>query len=130
MDIAEVVKRSGLPASTLRYYEKRGLIKSNGRNGLRRLYNPKVLEQLDVISLGRIAGLSLEQMTGMFDNQGKAQIDRELLVDKANEIEQTIVQLMAARDGLLHVANCPAPNHFECPKFKKLLKHANRHIRK
>lgn len=29
MDIAEVTKRSGVPASTLHYYEERGLIKAD-----------------------------------------------------------------------------------------------------
>ncbi|WP_444822943.1 MerR family DNA-binding transcriptional regulator, partial [Vibrio parahaemolyticus] len=43
MDIAEVVKKSGLPTSTLRYYEQLGLIRSIGRNGLRRQYSPEVL---------------------------------------------------------------------------------------
>ena len=33
MDIAEVTKASGLPALTLRFYEEKGLIESNGRNG-------------------------------------------------------------------------------------------------
>lgn len=46
MDISEVSKRSGLPASTLRYYEERGLIASIGRQGLRRRFAPNVLEQL------------------------------------------------------------------------------------
>ena len=36
MDIAEVAKRSGMPASALRYYEEKGLIASTGRAGLRR----------------------------------------------------------------------------------------------
>ena len=35
MDIADVVKRSGVPASTLRFYEEKGLVASNGRHGLR-----------------------------------------------------------------------------------------------
>jgi len=34
MDIAEVAKRSGVPASTLRFYEEKGLISSIGRQGL------------------------------------------------------------------------------------------------
>ena len=38
MDIGEVAKRSGVPASALRYYEQRGLIASNGRQGLRRTW--------------------------------------------------------------------------------------------
>ncbi len=56
MDIAEVAKASGLPASTLRFYEEKGLIKSYGRNGLRRLFSANVVERLALISLGRNAG--------------------------------------------------------------------------
>ena len=38
MDISEVVRRSGLPASTLRFYEQKGLIASVGRRGLHRVF--------------------------------------------------------------------------------------------
>ena len=38
MDIAEVARRSGVPASTLRFYEDKGLIGSTGRDGLRRRF--------------------------------------------------------------------------------------------
>lgn len=55
MDISEVAKRSGVPASTLRFYEEKGLIVSVGRHGLRRQYNANVLEQLALIALGRSA---------------------------------------------------------------------------
>ena len=51
MDIAEVAKRSGVPASTLRYYEEKGLIASVGRQGLRRVFTPNVLNQLALIAL-------------------------------------------------------------------------------
>ena len=40
MDITEVAKRSGVPASTLRFYEEKGLIASVGRRGLRRCSIP------------------------------------------------------------------------------------------
>src|SRR5690242_5737449 len=36
LDIGDVARRAGLPVSTLRYYEEKGLIASVGRNGLRR----------------------------------------------------------------------------------------------
>ena len=53
MDIAEVAKRAGVPASTLRFYEERGLISSVGRQGLRRLFSANVLERLALIALER-----------------------------------------------------------------------------
>src|SRR5690606_17804977 len=52
LDIAEVAQRSGVPASTLRFYEEKGLIASIGRRGLRRLFDAEVLERLSLIALG------------------------------------------------------------------------------
>ena len=121
MDIAEVARRSGLPASTLRYYEERGLISSVGRQGLRRLFHPTVLERLALISLGRSAGFTLDEIAGMFAPDGRPEIDRQRLAGKAEELDRTIRRLTAVRDGLRHAARCPAPSHMECPTFRRLL---------
>ena len=50
LDIGEVARQSGVPASTLRYYEEKGLIASSGRHGLRRLFDAGVLERLALIA--------------------------------------------------------------------------------
>ncbi|WP_019865360.1 helix-turn-helix domain-containing protein [Methylovulum miyakonense] len=125
MDIAEVAKASGLPASTLRFYEEKGLIQSIGRNGLRRLFNANVIERLALISLGRNAGFSLDEIGDMFRSEG-LDINRTLLLAKANELDSKIKELTAMRDGLRHAAACNAPNHFECPKFLRLLRVAGK----
>lgn len=125
MDIAEVAKASGLPASTLRFYEERGLIRSNGRSGLRRQYPASVVERLALISLGSNAGFSLEEIGEMFTSDG-AKINRALLDAKADELDKKIKELSSMRDGLRHAAACKAPNHFECPKFLRLLKVAGK----
>lgn len=124
MDIAEVAKRSGVPASTLRFYEEKGLITSIGRSGLRRLFDGSVLERLALIALGRSAGFSLDEIARMFAADGRPQIDRQLLAAKAEELDATIRKLGAMRDGLRHAAKCPAPSHMECPTFRRLLKGA------
>ena len=121
MDIAKVAKASGLPASTLRFYEEKGLIQSIGRNGLRRLFSVNVIERLALISLGRSAGFTLDEMGEMFTAEGP-DINRALLLAKADELDRTIEELTAMRDGLRHAAVCKAPNHFECPKFLRLLR--------
>ncbi|HEY9216442.1 MAG TPA: MerR family transcriptional regulator, partial [Phenylobacterium sp.] len=66
LDIADVCKRAGLPASTLRFYEAKGLIAPVGRHGLRRLYDEAVLERLALIALGRLAGFTLDEIGEMF----------------------------------------------------------------
>lgn len=124
MDISEVAKRTGVPASTLRYYEKRGLIVSLAPQGTRRRFAPAVLEQLALVALGQAAGLSLDEVHSMLTPNGRPNIDRTLLAAKASELDQTIRQLSAVRRGLRHAAACPAPSHAECPTFKKLLKAA------
>jgi DNA-binding transcriptional MerR regulator len=124
LDIGEVAKRSGVPASTLRFYEEKGLIASTGRWGLRRLFDPDALERLALIGLGRAAGFSLDEIARMFGPNGNPQIDRQLLAAKADELDRTIRELSAMRDGLRHAAACSAPSHLECPKFRRLVRAA------
>jgi DNA-binding transcriptional MerR regulator len=124
MDISEVASRTGLPASTLRYYEKRGLIASLAPEGTRRRFAPAVLDQLALVALGQAAGLSLDEVHSMLSPNGRPNIDRQLLAAKASELDATIRQLSAVRRGLRHAAACPAPSHAECPTFKALLKAA------
>ena len=124
MDIAEVARRSGVRASTLRFYEGKGLIVSIGRRGLRRLFDPNVLERLALIALGRGAGFTLDEMVRMFGSDGRPRIDRQMLAAKADELNRTIRRLSALRKSLRHAAACPAPSHMECPTFRRLLRAA------
>src|SRR5437763_12613452 len=121
MDIGTVAKRSGLPASALRFYEEKGLISSVGRDGLRRRFDPGVLERLALIALGRAAGFSLDEIALMFAADGRPRIDRQMLAAKADELNRTIRKLSAMRDGLRHAAACPARSHMECPSFRRML---------
>jgi DNA-binding transcriptional MerR regulator len=122
MDIAEVAKRSGLTAATLRFYEEKGLIRSSGRVGLRRRFDPRVLDQLALIGLGQAAGFTLEQIGHMFDPGGGTSIDRKLLSAKADEIDALVARLQSVSKGLRHAAVCPAPSQGECPTFQRLLR--------
>ncbi|MER5835585.1 helix-turn-helix domain-containing protein [Streptomyces sp. NPDC002130] len=121
LDIAEVAHRAGVPASTLRFYEEKGLIAPTGRLGLRRQYDSGVLERLALIALGRTAGFSLDEIARMFAPDGRPRIDRRVLAAKAEELDQKIRELGALRDSLRHAAACPAPSHLECPTFRGLI---------
>ena len=126
LDIAEVARISGIPASTLRFYEEKGLIVSVGRRGLRRLFDPDVLTRLQLVALGRAAGFPLSEIAAMFAVDGRPRIDRKRLLAKADELDRTIRRLHGLRDGLRHAAACPAPDHLECPTFRRLLRTASR----
>ncbi|MCR9236578.1 MAG: helix-turn-helix domain-containing protein [Alphaproteobacteria bacterium] len=122
LDIADVAERSGLPPSTLRYYEEIGLIDSAGRHGLRRQYGPETLLQLSLITMGKSAGFSLDEIAGMFGSDGQPDLPRDDLLTRADQLDRQIRDLTLLRNALRHVAECPAPSHMECPTFKRLLK--------
>lgn len=124
MDIAEVARRAGVAASTLRFYEEKGLIASVGRQGLRRRFDPAVLDQLALIALGQTAGFSLDEIGSMFSADGQPSIDRRMLSAKADEIDGMVKRLQAMSKGLRHAAVCPAPSHGECPTFQRLVRAA------
>jgi DNA-binding transcriptional MerR regulator len=125
MDIAEVARRAGVPASTLRFYEEKGLVAAVGRRGLRRLFESDILGRLSLIALGQSAGFSLKEIGAMFAPDGRPRIDRAKLAAKADELDGTIRRLTAMRDGLRHAAACPARTHMECPTFRRMLKKAS-----
>ena len=124
MDIGEVAKKAKLTTSTLRFYEQKGLIKSIGRHGLRRQYSKQVLDQLALIALGRAAGFSLDEIASMFGQDGKPELDRKMLNDKVEQLEQMTRRLHFISEGLRHAAICPAENHMQCPTFQNFLKAA------
>ena len=124
VDIGDVARKSGVPASTLRFYEEKGLIASIGRRGLRRLFDPGVLERLALIAVGRAAGFSLDEIALMVTPDGRPRIDRRMLAAKADELDRTIRKLIGMRDGLRHAVDCPHPSHLECPKFRSILRAA------
>lgn len=124
LDIVQVARGTGMAASRLRYYEEKGLISSVGRRGLKRVFEPGVLERLSLIALAQTAGFSLDEIAGMFDAKGRPSLDRVQLAARADDLDRTIRRLAALRDGLRHAAACPAPSHMDCPTFQRLLKGA------
>jgi DNA-binding transcriptional MerR regulator len=108
----------------LRFYEEKGLITSIGRRGLRRLFDSRMLDRLALIALARASGFSLDEIAKMFTPDGRPRIDKQMLAAKAEELDRTIRELTAMRDGLRHAAACRAPSHMECPTFRRLLRAA------
>ena len=124
MDISEVAKKSGVAASALRYYERKGLIHSLESEGARRKFSPAVLDQLALVALGQAAGFSLDEIRVMFTPGGEPNIDRAMLAAKADELERMVKRLKSMIEGLRHAVACPAPSHAACPSFQRLLKAA------
>lgn len=122
LDIGDLSRRSGVPPSTLRYYEEVGLIQSEGRHGLRRQYGAETLTQLTLIALGKMAGFSLVEIKAMFSGTGEPALPRLDLTLRAEQIDRQIRGLTTLSKALRHVAECPAESHLECPNFRRLMR--------
>ena len=100
MKIGELADRAGIPASTIRYYEKEGLLPKalRGANGYRE-YEALTLERLDLIQLGQKLGLSLDAIRTVSALQGEALKDTLLgkLDARLEEIDRLSAILAAQR---------------------------------
>ena len=105
MNITKVAKQFGLTASTLRYYERVGLIPQVDRkeSGIRN-YDEEDIKWIDFIKCMRNAGLTIESLieyTTLFiegDNSLQARKNilteqRDRLLEKRIEIDETIKRL-------------------------------------
>jgi len=62
--IGGLARAAGVPTSTVRYYERRELLRSEGRSrGNYRLYGPGALERLRFVRSAQAAGFTLSDIT-------------------------------------------------------------------
>jgi DNA-binding transcriptional MerR regulator len=104
MKIGELAERTGVPASTIRYYEKEGLLPKTqrGANGYR-VYQDGALERLELIQLGQNLGFSLDAIRTVVSLQGDALKDALLgkLEARLAEIDRLSAILAAQRKGVV-----------------------------
>ncbi len=65
LTIGELAERSGVPASTLRYYERHGLLRSRRTTGNQRRYAEGMLRQVAFIRASQRVGISLAEIGGV-----------------------------------------------------------------
>jgi DNA-binding transcriptional MerR regulator len=63
--IGETARRAGVATSTVRYYERRGLLQPDARQSGQRRYRPDTLRALVFIRMLQDAGLSLDDIESM-----------------------------------------------------------------
>jgi DNA-binding transcriptional MerR regulator len=121
LDIGEVTRATGLAPSALRFYERRGLLRSAARNGLRRAYEPDVIDRLGLIVAARDVGFSVREIGELLDANDELSL-RALLAAKVAELDDRIHRLVAMRDRLSHGVSCESPSLVDCPYFKRGLR--------
>jgi DNA-binding transcriptional MerR regulator len=67
LTIGTVARRAGVATSTVRYYERRGLLAADARRSGHRRYRDETLRRLVFIGMLQDAGLSLDDIAGILD---------------------------------------------------------------
>jgi MerR family transcriptional regulator, redox-sensitive transcriptional activator SoxR len=122
--IGEVERISGVPATTLRFYERIGLIAAPVRRSGRRRYGATIFSTLMVIRFCRIAGLSLDEIAVVVDDRSRGRTEtKRIALDHADRIDAQLAQLRLARSMMRAVAACvcPTPEECECGAMEPVL---------
>lgn len=108
LSIGDVAERSGVAATTLRFYEDEGLLSTAGRAGGRRRYDEAVLTRLEVIRLCKAAGFRLDEIRVLLtdDDPGRP-ASRALAEAKLVDIDAQMAALKRAREIIEWAVTCP-----------------------
>lgn len=115
LTIGEVAGRSGVAATTLRYYEQIGLLAPPARLGGQRRYSDAVLARLEVIGLCKSAGFTLDEIQLLFADEAPGRpASRALARAKLAEIDARMESLSRARAVIEWGMRCTCPSIDAC----------------
>lgn len=119
LSITEVGEATGLESSALRYYEKAGLIRPQGRVGGRRHYDPSVLQRLAVIALFQEVGFTISEISELISHEERRKRWRTLAEGKLQEIDSHLERVGAARELLMAALDCGCSGLESCDLVKE-----------
>jgi MerR family redox-sensitive transcriptional activator SoxR len=118
LTIGEAARRTGVPASTLRYWEAAGLLAASERVGGKRRYEPQALRQISLIVLMKRGGFTLAEigivLAGLSDRTPPPGIWRELAERKLPEVNRTLAQATAVKKILEQGLRCDCLSVDDC----------------
>jgi DNA-binding transcriptional MerR regulator len=121
LTIGEVARRAGVPASSIRYYERIGLLPQPDRESGQRRYDGEVLGKLGFIGVAQGAGFKLreikELMNGIDGADGLGPQMRSLSAEKLVEVEALLERTKAMKGWLEAAKECSCATPEECALF-------------
>ncbi len=120
LTVGEVAKRSGIPVSTVHYYEAKGLIAGWRTAGNQRRYHRAVLRRIAIIKIAQRAGVPLatihEALADLPHDHVPNDRDWRRFTDAWKDmLEERIIGLMQLRDQIANCIGCGCLSLKECP---------------
>jgi MerR family mercuric resistance operon transcriptional regulator len=130
LKIGDVAEAAGVPRSTIRYYERAGLLWPVRRTESNyRQYNRDCVERLRFIKAAQASGFTLDDIRGLCDlaqdQQAPNRGVQQLIEQRISQVEQRLQELQRVRDSLQAALRrcrdgegqgcCPVLEHGEGP---------------
>ncbi|EKT53106.1 redox-sensitive transcriptional activator SoxR [Providencia sneebia] len=120
LTVGEVAKRSGVPVSTIHFYESKGLIQSTRTQGNQRRFPAVVLRYIAIIKVAQSTGIPLKEVQdalGKFPANSKLTSEqwKEMSTEWKVSLDKRIRQLTRLRNELDHCIGCGCLSLSECP---------------
>lgn len=119
--ISKAAEQAGVGVETIRFYERRGLIKqpARPRSGGYRSYDDSAIERIRFIRQAQDLGFSLREIAELLSMRADPAADsrhvRARAMRKREDVDQKILKLQRIRDALDElIASCPGGGALRC----------------
>lgn len=116
--IGTVVNELGVPASTIRYYERIGLIKPLARAGNSRYLDQNDIDILKFVRMSQVVGFSISEIKELLTAFAKDSVDNEkcdqLVREKISELDTKMQDLARMRFSLSQAVDCHCASLQSC----------------
>lgn len=120
MTIGQLAAETGVPGSTIRFWERRGLLAPTLRQSGQRRYAPDAVRSVAMLRLCQEAGFTLADIRRLLDERAVTPRSWHTLVaEKLTDVERQITALEHARGLLTHASTCHHDDLLACPGFQQ-----------
>ncbi|HEX2622627.1 MAG TPA: MerR family transcriptional regulator [Phototrophicaceae bacterium] len=116
--IGEIARRAGIATSTIRYYERIGLLPPSRRVNTKRRYDLNILQKLGVIRLAQRGGLTLAEIQTLLHefpaDTPPSERWQVLAGSKIVELDRLIEKMQIMRSLLTQTLQCQCPTLDDC----------------
>jgi len=114
LSIGELEAATHTPASTLRFYERKGLLPAPPRLSDKRRYPPDAVDRVRMIRMWQNAGFSLGEIGQLLDDRERLDTWQQLVRTKISELATLQAEAERSQRQLEHALFCRSPDWTTC----------------
>ena len=119
MTIGQLAGETGVPTSTIRFWERKGLLTPDHRRSGQRRYTAGAVRSVAMLRLLQEVGLPLADIRRFREERAVTPRSwHRLVAEKLTDVERQIAALEHARDLLSHASTCHHDDLLTCPGFQ------------